>query len=253
MAGFGDALSAGMSGAGSGAAFGPWGAAATGIAGLLGGLFGGGTPKMDPNQQRLLQQQQGLINQTLAYGNGVPLSDPQEQASLAQMHGLLGAQQRANQGGLFSQWNPTANKGSTADLLANLSANQTGQQGSLDASALMNSLQQRRQALSQATGMISTASGIAAQPYQNFNADLPGLFGNLFQTIAYNKARNGGQHAAAGPTIPSGGPQLTMPARMNNVGTGGYSGGALGSGHYGFSGVPAGAAGFGLDPLQAAG
>lgn len=77
-----------MSGASSGAAFGPWGAAIGGGLGLLGGLFG---DSGDDQQQQQYAQQQAMYRDLLNNYRG-PESDPGYQA---QMNGLA---QQANGG-----------------------------------------------------------------------------------------------------------------------------------------------------------
>ena len=151
--------------------------------GLL-SLLGGGN-RLNGQQQGLLDQQRRIAGQFEQYGNGVPGSSPGERAALAQQHAQLGEQQLQQQNQAYGALNRNQGVGNLADFLQGLASQRTAQNMSLDSSHLMNALAQRRQALLDAAGVSQGASGLASQ--QAPPNQLPALFGQLAQQLAYKK------------------------------------------------------------------
>lgn len=204
---------------------------------LVSGLtsaFGGGS--QIPRELRpFLRMQTDIANRLYQQGTGIPLSDPGERAALASQRALLGQQQNQQQGHLMAAYGANPGAFNTGDFLSNLSNQQTGQQMALSAAHLFQSLQNRRNALLQASQVGQQAAGLAgtAQP-----SPLPQLLGNLAQTYAFSQAMRRPQAVGAGGggvTPGAGAGTLQLPGSMANVGMGGgaFNAPTLGGGNFG--------------------
>lgn len=145
-------------------------------AAVLGGLFAP-KPKYDENQKMMM----GVAHQFQNFGNSAPFSDPQEASALAQQRGLLGEEQRNQQQQLLSMFNPNQLGGSLGDFAKNYSSDQMMQRSMLDAQALMNSLQQRRQSLLQASNIAGGIGPRQQQPQTDLGQGLGQLAGTYAQ------------------------------------------------------------------------
>lgn len=156
----------------------------------LAGLFGKG-PQLPPEVRRLYNMQFDIANQLKGFAGSVPLSDPGEQAALAQMRGMLGEQQRAERGmfmGALGQ--PGQPQTNLADALTGLTQQQGGQMMGLNAQALLDALQQRRQALYGAAQTAQGALGAATQ--RQGGTDFSSILQNLGQLYGQMQARKQG-------------------------------------------------------------
>ena len=192
-----------------------------GASAILGGLFGN-KQKLSPEQQF----QTGIAKDLGKYGRSAPLSDPGEQMALAQQNALLGEQQRQQRGSLYSQL-PTNVTGAPADFAMGLGAQEVSQRSALNAQALLDAMQQRRQALIQAAGVMQ---GVGPRQQQE---GIGNMFGQAAQAYsAYHTAKQGRQDYQQyldmfrnRPATTQGGvgPQLRPPT-MELPGIGNYGG-----------------------------
>jgi hypothetical protein len=171
--------------------------------GLLGGLFGGGgDAAMPPEMQRVFQFLMQSARSARQFGGSVPLSMPQEQMALAQQRGLAGQDMNSQRNRIYAAMSPTdlGNPGAMGDALKNLGSNQAAQLQGIDATHLLNALNQRYQMKYQgAPQLASMAGGAAGQGYSaglgqaQFGAQqssgLFGSLGSLAQMLAYQQAR----------------------------------------------------------------
>lgn len=161
---------------------------------LLGGLFGGGgKPKIPKELRRIYKFQMQLADQQRRFAQSTPLSTPEEQAYLGQARGELGEQLTQQREQLGSLYNPLTMGRNAPNQLLNLGNQQIGQQMNLQAQALLSAYQQRRQALSQASGMAANAAG-AVSYQQQPQTDLAGTFGGLARAIAMQRGMQQGQY-----------------------------------------------------------
>jgi hypothetical protein len=195
-----DALSGAGGGAGAGASFGPWGAAIGAGLGLLGGFLGGRRkPKIPRELRNVYKFQMSLADQQRRFAQSTPLSTPEEQNYLGQARGELGEQLTNQREQLGSLYNPLTMGNNAPNQLQNLGNQQIGAQMNLQGQALLNAYQQRRQALSQASGMAANAAG-AVSYQQQPQYDMAGTFGGLAHAIAMQRAMSQGQGATPGIT-----------------------------------------------------
>lgn len=183
-------LSGAESGAGAASIGGPWGALAGGV---IGGLFGGGKPKIPKELKRLYDLQLAQARQLQAYSHGIPLSDPQEQAALASQRGLYGEQARAGAANAGAAYNMNQGMQGLPDFLQGLQMQQQGGLQQIQGNALQQSLLARQNAGLQAAQVAQGAVGAAQYQTQ---PDLSAAFGSLAQLIGYNqtlRANGGGQ------------------------------------------------------------
>jgi len=185
-------------GAGTGSAGGPWGMLAGAI---LGGLFGG-RQKLSPEQKFNMN----IAKQLRTFAGSAPMSDPLERMMLAQQKGMLGQEQLQ----AFQMMQPGAGgqyfTGDAAAQMAGMQSNFVAQRSALDAQALMDALQQRRQALLQAADV---AHGVG--PRQEQGGGMGQMLGNLAQLYTqYQMSRQKPPQQATG--TPYMGTMVTPPA-----------------------------------------
>lgn len=168
-------------------------------ASLLASLFGGsGQPELPPEMQRLYRYLMKISRDRLHYAKGIPGSDPQEQAALAQSRALAGNELGQQYEGLLAALGTgNANQG---DALANFRSGAGGTLAGIDANALLGFLANRQKAYMEAAqiGGMAAGPGSAYGPQQGGQTDLAGVFGNLAQTYAYQKALNSYRAPASG-------------------------------------------------------
>jgi hypothetical protein len=130
-----------------------------------------------------------LADQQRRFAQSTPLSTPEEQNYLGQARGELGEQLTNQREQLGSLYNPLTMGNNAPNQLQNLGNQQIGAQMNLQGQALLNAYQQRRQALSQASGMAANAAG-AVSYQQQPQYDMAGTFGGLAHAIAMQRAMN---------------------------------------------------------------
>lgn len=152
--------------------------------GLLGGLLGGRQGELSPEQKF----QMGIARDMRAYGKSAPGSDPGERMALANNQAQLGELLNQQRQGLYSQM-PANVTTAPMDMAQSIAANEMSQRMALNAQAMMDALQNRRQALMNAAGI---AQGVG--PRQQTN-NLGQTLGGLAQSYAaYQEARQGQQN-----------------------------------------------------------
>ncbi len=164
------------------------------LAGTASSLIGGN--RMSGEQRRQLQLQNNIAGRLYAEGTGVPGSDPQEQAALASQQAQLGEQQLNQRNQAYAALGANQGTSGLGDFLSNLGSQQTAQNMSLSSQHLMNALAMRRQALLQASGVGMSAAQLAQN--QGPPNQLPAMFGQLAQSLAYNQAMKQGQPKTGG-------------------------------------------------------
>ena len=182
---WGGAASGAAAGASLGKWAGPWGAIGGGI---LGAVFGGKKkPKIPSELKRLYDFQARAAEDLGRFSRSAPLSDRLEQTQLANDRGYLGQQQAQQRDQLYSLYNPQTMRGSAPNLLTNLGNQQVGQGMALNAQHLALALQNRRQALLQASGIAANAAGSVRYQEQP-QTDFAGTFGGLAQAMEQSRA-----------------------------------------------------------------
>lgn len=177
-----------VGGATAGASIGgPWGAA---VGGLLGGIFGKKKkPKVPTELKRLYDVQFSMADQLRRFAQSPAMSDRLEQTQLADARARLGEQQSVERNQVYSLYNPQQGTNAGPNLLTNIYNQQQGQQMALNAQHMLAALQNRRQALVQASGIGANAAN-AVSYQQEPSVDLAGAFGSLAQAIAQNRGMN---------------------------------------------------------------
>ncbi len=195
---------------------------------IVAGLFGHKKPKVPKELRRIYKFQMELADQQRRFAQSTPLSTPEEQAYLGQARGQLGEQLSNQRDQYNSLYNPLTMSGNAASGLLGQQNQQIGAQQNLQAEALMNAYQQRRQALSQASGMAANAAG-AVNYQQQPQTDLAGTFGGLAHAIAMQRGMqqpDQGGFGAPGPVGDQSGWMqthgfATTPGMANTQGMGG--------------------------------
>ena len=155
---------------------------------MLGGIFGKKKqPKIPSELKRLYDFQARAAEDLGRFARSAPLSDRLEQTQLANDRGQLGQQQAQQRDQLYSLYNPQTMRGSAPNLLTNVQNQQTGQGMALNAQHLALALQNRRQALLQASGIAANAAGTVRYQEQP-STDFAGTFGSLAQAMEQSRA-----------------------------------------------------------------
>ena len=145
--------------------------------GLVSSLFGP-KPKYTEGQKMQLEAARRMRD----YSQSVPGSDPQEAAALAQMRGQLGAEQGMATNQILGAM-PNYARTNQTDLMRNLAGSQASERGALDLQAMMDWINQRRQAV---LGTAQIAGSVGPPTVRQNN--VPQLMGQLAQLYAQNQA-----------------------------------------------------------------
>jgi hypothetical protein len=141
----------------------------------------GDARKAQKLQNKVIQNQLGIMQGLNRYGNSSLGADPLEQAQFAGDRAAMGqqqGQQRQDMMAAYQRSNPNGGAG-MGDFLTNMNSNFTAQQMALNAQQVLAAMKNRQQALLQ-----SAQVGQSVPQMQQTSNGLPELFGSLAQTYS---------------------------------------------------------------------